>query len=95
MAESASPSSLPLVRVVVLNFDGGDMTFECLDSILASDWPADRLDIVEPDQTHRLGDGSPDELGRPALRATMTVRDQRAWRMVATGGSAGLGEAYL
>jgi GT2 family glycosyltransferase len=39
-------STLPLVRVVVLNFDGGDMTIECLDSLLASDWPSDRLDIV-------------------------------------------------
>jgi len=37
---------LPIVRVVVLNFDGGDMTFECLDSLLASDWPSNRLDIV-------------------------------------------------
>ena len=42
-------SVLPLVRVVVLNFDGGDMTFECLDSLLASDWPSDRLDIVMVD----------------------------------------------
>ncbi len=42
-------SELPIVRVVVLNFDGGDMTFECLDSLLASDWPADRLDIVMVD----------------------------------------------
>ncbi len=49
MADSAPPSSVPLVRVVVLNFDGGDMTFECLDSILASDWPADRLDVVMVD----------------------------------------------
>ena len=40
---------LPLVRVVVLNFDGGDMTLDCLDSILASDWPADRLDVVMVD----------------------------------------------
>jgi GT2 family glycosyltransferase len=36
----------PLVRVVVLNFDGGRMTLDCLDSLLASDWPADRLEIV-------------------------------------------------
>ena len=36
----------PLVRVVVLNFDGGQMTIDCLDSLLASDWPADRLEIV-------------------------------------------------
>ena len=55
MADTATSSRLdtgldePLVRVVVLNFDGGDMTFECLDSILASDWPADRLDVVMVD----------------------------------------------
>jgi GT2 family glycosyltransferase len=40
---------MPLVRVVVLNFDGGDMTLECLDSLLASDWPSDRLDVVMVD----------------------------------------------
>ena len=44
-----STLDLPIVRVVVLNFDGGDMTLECLDSILASDWPSDRLDIVMVD----------------------------------------------
>jgi GT2 family glycosyltransferase len=36
----------PLVRVVVLSFDGGQMTIDCIDSLLASDWPADRLEIV-------------------------------------------------
>jgi GT2 family glycosyltransferase len=36
----------PLVRVVVLNFDGGQMTIDCLRSLLASDWPADRLEVV-------------------------------------------------
>jgi cyclopropane-fatty-acyl-phospholipid synthase len=62
---------------------------------LARRYVADRLDIVEPDVTHRLGGDEPDELGRPALRGTMNVHDQRAWWLVATGGSAGLGEAYL
>ena len=37
---------VPLVRVVVINFDGGQLTIDCLDSLLASDWPADRLEIV-------------------------------------------------
>ena len=37
---------VPLVRVVVINFDGGRLTIDCLDSLLASDWPADRLEIV-------------------------------------------------
>ena len=36
----------PLVCVVVLTFDGGQMTIDCIDSLLATDWPADRLEIV-------------------------------------------------
>ena len=39
-------ASAPLVRVVVLSFDGGQMTLDCLDSLLAGDWPAGRLQIV-------------------------------------------------
>lgn len=41
--------SAPLVRVVVLNFDGGPLTLACLDSLLATDWPEDRLEIVMVD----------------------------------------------
>ena len=41
--------TFPLVRVVVLNFDGGQMTFDCLDSLLATDWPDERLEIVMVD----------------------------------------------
>jgi cyclopropane-fatty-acyl-phospholipid synthase len=62
---------------------------------LARRFVVDRLDIVDAEAVHRLGDDGPDELGRPALHATMTVRDPRAWRLVATGGSAGLGVAYM
>ncbi len=36
----------PLVRVVVLSFDGGQMTIDCIESLLASDWPSERLEIV-------------------------------------------------
>jgi hypothetical protein len=42
-------ADLPIVRVVVLNYDGGDLTLACLDSLLATDWPRDRLDIVMVD----------------------------------------------
>ncbi len=57
---SASDPPAPLVRVVVLNFDGGQMTLDCLDSLLATDWPAERLDLVLVDNgslddvVHRL-----------------------------------------
>lgn len=43
---AANPVSTPAIRVVILNYDGGQMTLDCLDSVLASDWPTDRLEIV-------------------------------------------------
>ncbi len=33
----------------MINFDGGQMTMDCLRSLLATDWPADRLEIVMVD----------------------------------------------
>lgn len=36
----------PLVRVVVLSFDGGQMTIDCIESLLASEWPSGRMEIV-------------------------------------------------
>lgn len=42
-------STTPRVRVVVLSFDGGQMTIDCLQSLVATDWPADRLEIVMVD----------------------------------------------
>lgn len=34
------------VGVVVVNYHGGDLTIECLHSLLATDWPTEDLDIV-------------------------------------------------
>jgi GT2 family glycosyltransferase len=42
-------STRPMVRVVVVNFDGGDVTRRCIDSLLATNYPADRLEIVVVD----------------------------------------------
>lgn len=39
-------TTLPRVRVVVLNYDGGEMTLRCLDSLRALDYPADRVEVV-------------------------------------------------
>jgi GT2 family glycosyltransferase len=39
----------PRVRVVVLNYDGGDMTLRCLDALRDVDWPDDALEIVMVD----------------------------------------------
>lgn len=41
-----SVEAFPLVRVVVLTFDGGDMTLACLQSLHDLDWPRERLEIV-------------------------------------------------
>ena len=39
-------SSQPLVHVVVVDYGGGALTLACLRSLVATDWPADRLRIV-------------------------------------------------
>lgn len=39
-------AAIPFIRVVVLTFDGGDMTLACLQSLHALDWPRDRYEIV-------------------------------------------------
>jgi len=36
----------PRVRVVVLNYDGGEMTVRCLRALRETDWPADALEIM-------------------------------------------------
>jgi GT2 family glycosyltransferase len=36
----------PHVRVVVLNYDGGEMTLRCLAALREVDWPEDALDVV-------------------------------------------------
>ncbi len=38
--------ALPFVRIVVIHFDGGQMTLDCLHSLMATDWPPDRLEIL-------------------------------------------------
>ncbi len=42
-------TDLPRVRVVILSFDGGQMTIDCLESLMRTEWPADRLEIVMVD----------------------------------------------
>ena len=61
-------SSTPKVRVVVLSFDGGQMTIDCLESLLATDWPADALEIIMVDN------GSLDDVTERVRLAMPTVR---------------------
>lgn len=39
-------ANTPFVRVVVINFDGGPVTLRCIDALLATDYPQERLQIV-------------------------------------------------
>jgi GT2 family glycosyltransferase len=39
----------PLVGVVVVDYNGADLTVRCVDSLLALDWPPDRLQVVVVD----------------------------------------------
>ena len=39
----------PFVRVVVINYDGGEVTLRCLAALLKTDWDSDRLEIVVVD----------------------------------------------
>jgi GT2 family glycosyltransferase len=45
----AEPVTAPFVRVVVINYDGGQMTIDCIESLLATDYPAGRLEVVMVD----------------------------------------------
>lgn len=48
-----TPTARPMVRAVVLDYDGGNLTVDCLSSLVATDWPADRLEIVLVDNGSR------------------------------------------
>jgi GT2 family glycosyltransferase len=53
---------LPRVRLVVLNYNGGDLVIRCVEHLERLDWPEDRLEIVVVDNAST--DGSDDELER-------------------------------
>jgi GT2 family glycosyltransferase len=47
--------SKPLIGVVVVNYFGGDRTTRCLEAVLRSTWPADRLQVVLVDNGSEPG----------------------------------------
>lgn len=60
----------PRVRLVVLNYNGGDLVVRCVDHLERLDWPADRLEIVVVDNAST--DGSADALA--ARRRVRLIR---------------------
>ena len=57
---SSSPTA-PFVRVVVINYDGGAVTRRCVDSLLATEYPADRLQVVVVDNGGGASGDLPDD----------------------------------
>jgi GT2 family glycosyltransferase len=66
-------SQPPRVRLVVLNYNGGDLTARCVRHLERLDWPADRLEIVVVDNAS--ADGS-DQLLEQRPRVTL-IRSPR------------------
>jgi GT2 family glycosyltransferase len=70
----------PAIRVVVINYDGGAMTLDCLRSLQITDYPRERLEIVLVDN------GSLDDV---AARVTRDFPDVRLLEPLANLGFAG------
>jgi GT2 family glycosyltransferase len=51
---TAQPSA-PRTRVVVVNFNGGELTLQCLERVLRTDWPRDQLEVVIVDNASTDG----------------------------------------
>jgi len=70
-----SGTPLPMVRLVVLNWNSGPLLQRCLDSLQALDWPPDRLEVVVVDNDST--DGSADGLdGRTGVRLIRNDHNQ-------------------
>ena len=78
----------PRVRVVVVNYERGDLTHRCLDSLEQSDWPREALDIVVVDNASADGSDRQAE-GRTGVRLL------RAPRNLGFGGAVNLALAEL
>jgi GT2 family glycosyltransferase len=66
--------SVPRVRLVVLNYNGGEQVVRCIDHLERLDWPPDRLDIVVVDNASADGSDRPLE-ARPRVRLLRSERN--------------------
>lgn len=75
----------PFVRVVVLSFDGGQMTIDCLQSLSATDWPRERFEVV------MIDNGSLDDVTARVRRDMSWVRVLEPLRNLGFAGGCNLG----
>lgn len=64
MPENVSPR----VRLVVLNYNGGEFVLRCVEHLLGIDWPADRLEVVVVDNASTDGSDRAIESRFPSVR---------------------------
>src|SRR5207248_2973349 len=74
--DASSLRVTPRVRVIVLNFNGGDMVHRAIASVLESRWPAEALDVVLVDNAST--DGSADRIAAdfPSVRLIRSPRNR-------------------
>lgn len=77
--------SAPLVRVVVVNYNGGSMTLECLRAMLQTEWPQDALEVVLVDNASCDGVAASVAQTRPGVKIIRSDRNR------GFGGGANLG----
>ena len=77
------------VGVVVVNYNGGELTRRCLDSLVATEWPHDCLEIVLVDNAS--DDGVAEWVGEAHLRVRVLVQRRPRLRGGLQRRSAGAG----
>lgn len=65
----------PCVRLIVLNYNGGDHVLRCVEHLVALDWPKDRLDLVVVDNASSDGSDAAIEDRFPEVRVLRTGRN--------------------
>ena len=78
-------SEVPFVRIVVLSFDGGQMTLDCIESLVKTNWPRDRYEIVMVDN------GSLDDVTERVRAQYQDVRILEPLRNLGFAGGCNLG----
>ena len=76
---------VPFVRVVILSFDGGQMTLDCIESLAKTDWPRDRYEIVMVDN------GSLDDVTERVRAQYQNIRILEPLRNLGFAGGCNLG----
>ena len=66
----------PLVRAVVVNYEGGDLALACVRSLLATDWPGDRLEVVLVDNASHDGVAEVLERDLPDVRVVRSTTNR-------------------